>query len=138
MLDPGDPVNYIAAAAAQHPIHVLQIVGSTFSPADQIVPNSATQRLIDTAALARTPAPSAPGPITNASGFRSYENYVTGDHGSMIDPTASLAVATEMQAEAITFTGAPVPPIPQLSFPGFPATVPGTAVLILNPTVIQP
>jgi len=138
VLDPGDPVNYIAAAAAQRPIHVLQIVGSTFSPADHIVPNSATQRLIETAALARTPAPSAPGPITNASGFRSYENYVTGDHGSMIDPTASLAVATEMQAEAITFTCAPVPPIPQLSFPGFPATVPGTAVLILNPTVIQP
>jgi hypothetical protein len=44
----------------------------------------------------------------------------------------------EMQAEAITFAGAPVPPIPQLSFPGFPATRPGTAILVLNPPVIQP
>jgi hypothetical protein len=43
-----------------------------------------------------------------------------------------------MQAEAITFTGAPVPPIPQLSFPGFPPTPAGTAILILNPSVIQP
>jgi pimeloyl-ACP methyl ester carboxylesterase len=138
VLDAGDPVNYIATAATQHPIHLLQIAGSTASPPDQVVPNSATQRLIETAALARMPAPSAPGPITNASGFRSYENYVVGDHGSIIDPTASLAVTTEMQAEAITFAGAPVPPIPQLTFAGFPATAPGSAVLVLNPAVIQP
>ena len=44
----------------------------------------------------------------------------------------------EMQAEAITFTGAPVPPIPQLSFTGFPGAPPGNAVLVLNPPVIQP
>jgi pimeloyl-ACP methyl ester carboxylesterase len=138
VMDSGDPLNYIAAAATQHPIHLLQIVGSASSPADQLVPNSATQRLIDAAALARMPAPSAPGPIANAGGFRSYVNYVVGDHASLIDPTASLAVTTEMQAEAITFAGAPVPPIPQLSFPGFPVTAPGTAVLVLNPAVIQP
>jgi hypothetical protein len=137
-VDSGDPLNYIAAAAVNHPIHLLQIVGSDSSPPDQVVPNSATQRLIDAAALARIHAPAAPGPVTNASGFRAYVSFVTGDHGSIIDPTASLAVTTEMQAEAITFAGAPVPPIPQLSFPGFPATPPGTAILILNPPVIQP
>lgn len=138
VLDPGDPVNYIAAAASQHPIHVLQIVGSPLSPSDQVVPNSATQRLIDAATLAPIKPPSLPGPVTNPSGFRSYVNFLVGDHGSIIDPTASLAVTTEMQAEAITFAGAPVPPIPQLSFAGFPATPPGTAVLVLNPPVIQP
>jgi len=138
VVDAGDPVNYIAAAAAQHPIHLLQIVGSVTSPPDQVVPNSATQRLIDAAALARIRPPATPGPVTNATGFRSYVNFVVGDHGSIIDPTASLAVTTEMQAEAITFAGASVPPIPQLSFPGLPATPPGTAVLVLNPPVIQP
>ena len=61
VMDSGDPVNYIAAAAAQHPIHLLQIVGSALSPPDQVVPNSATQRLIDAAALSRIHAPSAPG-----------------------------------------------------------------------------
>jgi pimeloyl-ACP methyl ester carboxylesterase len=137
-VDAGDPLNYIAAAATNHPLHLLQIVGSDSSPPDQVVPNSATQRLIEAAALARIPAPAAPGPVTNANGFRAYVNFVLGDHGSIIDPTASLAVTTEMQAEAITFAGAPVPPIPQLSFPGFPATPPGTAILILNPPVIQP
>jgi len=138
VVDSGDPVNYIAAAAAQHPIHLLQIVGSVTSPPDQVVPNSATQRLIDAAALARIRPPAIPGPATNATGFRSYVSFVVGDHGSIIDPTASLAVTTEMQAEAITFAGASVPPIPQLSFPGVPATPPGTAVLVLNPPVIQP
>jgi len=112
VLDSGDPVNYIAAAA--------------------------TQRLIDTAALARMPAPSAAGPVMNGAGFRSYVSYVVGDHGSIIDPTVSVAVTTEMQAQAITLAGAPVPPIPKLSFAGFPATTPGTAVLVLNPAVIQP
>jgi hypothetical protein len=138
VVDSGDPLNYIAAAAAQHPIHVLQIVGSALSPPDQVVPISATQRLIDAAALARIPAPSTPGPVTNASGFRSFVNFVVGDHGSIIEPTASLAATTDMQAEAITFAGAPVPPIPQLSFAGFSATRPGTGILILSPGVIQP
>ena len=138
VVDAGDPLNYIAAAATNHPIHLLQIVGSDSSPPDQVVPNSATQRLINAAALVRIPAAALPGPVTNANGFRAYVNFVIGDHGSIIDPTASLAVTTEMQAEAITFAGAPVPPIPQLSFPGFPATPPGTALLILNPPVMQP
>ena len=138
VVDAGDPLNYIAAAGARHPLHLLQITGSVSSPPDQVVPNSATQRLIDAAALARIAAPAAPGPVTNASGFRAYVNFVVGDHGSIIDPRASLATTTEMQAEAITFAGAPVPPIPQLSFPGFPATPPGSAILILNPAVIQP
>jgi alpha-beta hydrolase superfamily lysophospholipase len=137
-VDAGDPLNYIAAAATNHPLHLLQVVGSTSSPPDQVVPNSATQRLIEAAALTRIPAPAMPGPVVDANGFRAYVNFVIGDHGSIIDPTASLAVTTEMQAEAITFAGAPVPPIPPLSFPGFPATPPGTAILILNPTVIQP
>jgi pimeloyl-ACP methyl ester carboxylesterase len=138
IVDAGDPLNYIAAAAINHPLHLLQIVGSDSSPPDQVVPNSATRRLIDAAALERIPAPAMPGPVTNANGFRAYVNFVIGDHGSIIDPTASMAVTTEMQAEAIYFTGAVVPPIPQLSLPKFPATPPGTAILILSPPVIQP
>ncbi len=133
--DAGDPLNYIAAAAARHPLHLLQVVGSDSSPPDQVVPNSATRRLIDVAALRRIPAPAALGPVR---GFGGYVNFVIGDHDSLIDPRASLATTIEMQAEAITFTGAPVPPIPQLSFQGLPATPPGSALLVLNPPVIQP
>lgn len=142
VVDAGDPLNYIAAAATQHPLHLLQIAGSASSPPDQVVPNSATQRLIDAAALTRIAAPMAPGAVTNANGFRSYVNFVTGGHGSLIDPTASPAVTMEMQGEAISFTGAQLPAIaPNPPFPGFPGfgpSPPGTAILILNPTVIQP
>jgi hypothetical protein len=119
-------------------IHLLQIVGSPSSPPDQVVPNSATQRLIEAAALTRIPAPASLGPVASARGASGYLSFVTGDHESLIDPTASLAATTEMQAEAITFTGAPVPPIPQLSFAGVAASPPGTTLLILNPQVLQP
>ena len=78
VVDSGDPVNFIALATAQHPIHLLQVVGSTPAPAscnpsapangcpDQVVPNSATQALITASAygpggaadtLTRIPAP---------------------------------------------------------------------------------
>jgi len=136
--DCGDPLNYMAAAAARHPLHLLQIVGSPSSPPDQVVPNTATQRLIEAAALTRMPAPTTLGPVSNARGSSDYVSFIIGDHQSLIDPTASLAATTEMQAEAISFTGAAVPPIPALSFRGLAATPPGTAVLVLNPPVIQP
>jgi hypothetical protein len=139
VVDSGDPLNYIAAAAVSHPIHVQQIVGSDTSPPDQVVPNSATQRLIDAAGLVRIPAPATPRAVVNPMGHRAYVNFIRGSHGSLIDQTAGLNVTMEMQGEAITFTGAPVPPIPNvLPPPGFPPTTPGTAILISNPTVIQP
>jgi pimeloyl-ACP methyl ester carboxylesterase len=135
--DPGDPLNYIAAAATNHPIHLIQVVGSASSPPDQVVPNSATQRLIDAAALTKIPAPAAPGPVTDADGFRAHIDFVIGGHRSLLDPSVSPAATAEMQVEAITFTGAPVPPMPRLSFPGFPATNPGSTILILDPAAIQ-
>jgi len=60
-------------------------------------------------------------------------NFVAGGHGSIIDPSAGLNVTKEMQAEAITFTGAPIPPV-------FPATPAGTTMLMggADPSVIEP
>jgi len=155
VVDSGDPVNFIAQATALHPIHLLQVVGMSPTPAgcspaaplgcpDQVVPNSATQALI-TASLYAPPGlaaeplthitpPAAPGVVFNMSGtppgFRAFLNFTDGDHGSIIDFKAP-AVTTEMQTEAISFTGSPVPPA------GLPATTPGTAILIGNPTVIK-
>jgi hypothetical protein len=135
-LDAGDPVNFIAQATALHPIHLIQVVGGGSSLPDQVVPNSATQRLIvasayGPAALTRIPAPAAPGPVQNTGGFRAFVNFVVGSHGSIISPAASPAATQEMQAESITFTGQPIPGL-------FPATPPGTEILIANPTVLQP
>ena len=149
VIDAGDPINFIALATLQHPIHMLQVVGTPPGDpktSDQVVPNSATQRLITAsaypppglpaAALTRVPAPAAPGPVSNANGLRVYVNFTQGDHGSIIDDVVPTVTA-EMQGETITFTGAALPPIPQLGFPGFPATPAGTTILIGNPTVIQ-
>jgi pimeloyl-ACP methyl ester carboxylesterase len=116
--DAGDPINYIAQTTELHPIHLLQVVGTTPPPAgcnaatfingcpDQVVPNSSTAALIlastyGAAGLTRIPAP-APGPQVNPAGFRAYVNFIEGDHGSIIDDVVP-AVTAEMQGEAISF-----------------------------------
>jgi dienelactone hydrolase len=148
-VDAGDPVNFIAAATAQHPIHLIQVTGTSPPPADcsmaangcpdQVVPNSATARLIVASAYPTATAvpltrlgSAVPGPQVNAAGWRAFVNFTAGSHGSIIDPSTSLAATQEMQLESLTFTGQPVPIVP------FPATPPGTTILIGNPTVIEP
>ncbi len=128
VIDAGDPVNYIAAAAQARPLHLLQVVGNGADvPPDTVVPNSATQRLIDAAGLVRIPAPGAPGPVVDTAGHRVFVSFTAGSHGSILDPSASLAVTTEMQTEAVSFAaGSP------------PVLGPGTVILVGNPTVIQP
>jgi pimeloyl-ACP methyl ester carboxylesterase len=120
-VDAGDPINYIASAAAPRPLLLLQVVGGgtlpngTSSPGDQVVVNSATQRLIDTLGLQRLSTPGL-NPVSDA-----YVNFLFGDHGSIIDPRSSLATTVEMQTESISFA---------LSL--------GTAVQIGNTGVVQP
>jgi hypothetical protein len=147
--DPGDPINYIVLATAQHPIHMLQVVGSTPPPAnctpsapppnncpDQVVPNPTTQALITASMYGPEPlmhitAGQAPL-VVHPNGIRGYVNFIEGDHGSIIDDKVP-AVTAEMQLEAISFTGAPIPPVIPV-----PGTTPGTTLLLGNPAVIQP
>jgi len=158
--DAGDPISYIALATAQHPIHVLQVVGSTPPPPnctpaapppnncpDQVVPNATTQNMITASAfgpggaataLSRIAAPAAPGPLTNAAGFRAYVNFIEGDHGSIIDDKVP-AVTAEMQVESLSFVGSPIPnPANPLGPPLCPASTPGTLICVFDPLVIQP
>jgi pimeloyl-ACP methyl ester carboxylesterase len=151
VVDSGDPINYIGLTVAQHPIHLLQVIGSTSPPAncspavfqngcpDQVVPNSTTEALINASAygpggaataLTRIKAGQAPV-VTSAGGIRGYVNFIQGDHGSIIDDVVP-AVTAEMQTEAISFTGVAIPPA------GIPANPPGSTLLIADPAVIQP
>ena len=98
-LDAGDPINFIALATTSHPIHVIQVVGSATSLPDQVVPNSATQRLILAGGLAQVHPPGAGG----TTALHVYVNFTAGAHGSILDPTSSPAATTEMQTEAIAF-----------------------------------
>ncbi|MBV6416341.1 MAG: hypothetical protein CMLOHMNK_00883 [Steroidobacteraceae bacterium] len=109
VIEAGDPINYMAAAAAAKPILLHQVIG------DIVIPNSATQRLIDVAALPRVGTPGA-----NAIS-RAYVNFTAGAHSSLLDPGASLPATIEMQTEAVTF-----------------AVTNGTVVAITNPAVVQP
>jgi pimeloyl-ACP methyl ester carboxylesterase len=149
VVDSGDPVNYVGLATALHPIHLMQVVGSTPPPAncnaaapangcpDQVVPNSATQALITASAYgpagaagALTKIGAGQAPVaSNPNGIRGYVNFIQGDHGSIIDGVVP-AVTEEMQIEAISFTGSPFPPLP--------GSTPGTTLLLHDPSVIQP
>jgi pimeloyl-ACP methyl ester carboxylesterase len=114
-VDSGDPFNFIAAAAAARPIHLIQVVGP---PPDAVVPNSMTARLILAGNLTKV---STPGANVNGAGHRAYVNFTAGNHSSILDPTASLAATVEMQTETVAF-----------------AVTNGTVLPISNPAVIQP
>ncbi|MEZ5498216.1 MAG: hypothetical protein R3E77_02170 [Steroidobacteraceae bacterium] len=119
VVDAGDPLNYIARAASGKPVHLMQVVGNgTTSLPDQVVPNSATQRLIAAGGLTKL---ATPGANPSAGGHRAYVNFTAGDHGSILDPTASLATTIEMQTETVVF-----------------AASNGQSLPISNPAVIEP
>lgn len=93
-VDSGDPLNHVAAAMTARPIVVSQVVN------DVVVPNTATQRLINAAPFVKA---NAPGPTPVAAGMGRWVHFLSGSHGSLLDPTASLAVTTEMQTHAASF-----------------------------------
>lgn len=115
IVDAGDPLNYVASTAAARTIYFQQVVGATTPPPlpDQVIPNSATQRLIKAvqAAVGAANFPRVvPGVPRAGSG---YVNFIAGDHGSLLSPAASLPATTEMQTETVIFNaGYPVGPIP--------------------------
>jgi hypothetical protein len=111
-VDAGDPVNYIAAAIAARPVLVTQVLN------DQVVPNSATQRLIAAAPFVKT---ATPGFNFVAAGTGTWVHFTSGSHGSLLSPAASLAVTTEMQTHAASL-----------------AASGGAAFVIMNPAILEP
>jgi pimeloyl-ACP methyl ester carboxylesterase len=124
VVDAGDPINFIALASTNHPIHLIQVRGSATPPSpsaciaqptpagcpDQVVPNSSTKRLIDAGGLTQVHPPGAAG----ATPLHVYVNFTAGVHGSILDPTCGIpptqpqdplcaAATQEMQTEAIAF-----------------------------------
>lgn len=93
-VDSGDPLNHMAAAFAARPIVLTQVVN------DVVVGNAATQRLVNAAPFIKA---NAPGPTAVAAGSGRWVHFLSGSHGSLLDPTASVPVTTEMQTHAVTF-----------------------------------
>jgi len=94
VVDSGDPINHIKDAVAVHPVFLIKVLN------DNVVPNSATDRLIAEGPLRKlkTLGPNAVGP-----GNGGYTFFSKGSHGSLFDPTASLAATVEMRHQTVLF-----------------------------------
>jgi hypothetical protein len=144
--DAGDPWNFIAAAVANHPTHVMEMIGGgitsggTATLPDQVVPNTGTQRVITAApyggANGTLGGPglaelSTPGVHMSAGGFRVYTQFICGSHGSLFDPSTNPATTKEMQQEAVSFAaGSPGAPNGSIILIGVPPNG--------NPIVVAP
>jgi hypothetical protein len=98
VIDSGDPWNYIAVAVAQHPIHMIEVIGP---PPDNVVPNDATDRLIATGGFTQLSPPGIPVP--GMTPLHRVVKFTAGNHSSFLLPTASLMATEEMQHEAVAF-----------------------------------
>jgi len=111
-VDAGDPLNYIDNAVAARPVLMTQVLNDT------VVPNSATQRLINAAPFVKT---ATPGLNAVSAGTGTWVHFTSGSHGSLLSPAASIAVTTEMQTHAASF-----------------AASGGAAFAITNPAILEP
>ena len=107
VIDSADPVNHAMRAAANSPIHMIEVVGdgtATHLP-DQVIPNSvATAPLSGTEPLAALMGLAAISETTtDAAGVWGIVRFTEGDHGSILSPAASPAATVEMQTEMATF-----------------------------------
>lgn len=109
VVDAGDPLNYAAAAATNHPIHLVQVAD------DATVPNSATAIMASAMGLT-----TITGTTVDGAGVRGFVRITEGGHGSFLDPTDSLAATTEMQTQMSNFAGSD-----------------GTAIVITDASVVD-
>jgi hypothetical protein len=91
-IDAADPINHAALAVANKPILIHKVVG------DHVVPNSATDRLLQAAGIF--------GNKANAAGLwpaNYWVAFTAGTHGSLLAPGTTPAVTVEMQTEIVSF-----------------------------------
>src|SRR6056297_839544 len=115
-VDSADPINWAQNAVQANSILLHQVAGDAVVPnAVPGAPLSGTEPLIRVMGL---------DPITgttqDAAGIRGATRFISGSHGSLLDPTADPAVTAEMQGQAASLiqTG-------------------GTTVVVSNPSVIE-
>jgi hypothetical protein len=92
-IDAADPWNYVKAATTARPVVLTQVLNDTY------IPNSATQYLVSAGGFVKA---NAAGLTPVAAANPRWVHFLSGAHPSLIDPTASLAVTTEMQTHAVS------------------------------------
>jgi hypothetical protein len=91
-IDAADPVNHASQAIGNKPVLIHKVIG------DQVVPNSATDRLLQAAGIF--------GNKANAAGLwpaNYWVAFTAGTHGSLLAPGSTPAVTAEMQREIVSF-----------------------------------
>jgi pimeloyl-ACP methyl ester carboxylesterase len=101
VVDSGDPINHICACTARQPVHLIEVTGDT------VVPNNSTQRLVVAGNMTQL---KTAGPHPVATGAPAWVKFSAGSHGSLFDPTASLAATVEMQSQAVQFAASATAP----------------------------
>jgi hypothetical protein len=94
VIDPVDPVNYAAAAAANHPLHVIEILGDT------AVPNAPTDYIAQLWGLPSVSTTTAVAPPATVSGI---VRFTAGAHSSLFNPAPNAAATQEMQRQTVTY-----------------------------------
>jgi hypothetical protein len=94
VIDPVDPINYAAAAAANHPLHVIEVLGDTAVPN---APNDYIAQLWGLPSRSTTAMAAPPATVSGIVRFR------LGVHSSLFNPTPAPAVTTEMQRQTVTY-----------------------------------
>ena len=96
LIDAGEPANFAAAAATNHPIHLIEVIG------DQTVPNSSTENLAN---IMGASSVSSTMPI--AAGSPGIVRFTVGSHSS---PLAPDAATVGIQTQLATFQGSVASP----------------------------
>jgi dienelactone hydrolase len=100
-VDSADPINYAALSVASgERILLHEVVGGGAVLPDQVIPNSvAGAPLSGTEPLIRILGLNTITASTQAASIRGAVRFIVGNHGSLLDPAASLAATQEMQGE---------------------------------------
>lgn len=122
LADAGDSINYAATAGANYPIHFMEVVGEEgVSASDTVIPNNvpaSPPEVVTSGPLGGTdPLVAELGlmPVENVNpenmtpgcvaGPDTVVQFTRGGHGSILDPSVSLATTVEMQTEVASFLG---------------------------------
>ena len=106
-IDSADPINFAAVAAASgERILMHEVVGSSTSLPDQVIPNSVpgaplagTEPMIRALGLPSITASVA----LNPAGVKGATRFIAGVHGSLLSPTSSPATTLEMQRQMASY-----------------------------------
>ncbi|XOV78249.1 MAG: VolA/Pla-1 family phospholipase [Aestuariibacter sp.] len=110
VIDSADPNNYAARLAANTPVLLHEVVGGgtnndgSTALSDQVIPNTAAVPLAGTEGLISIMGLDSISTTTaGAEPVSGAVRFIAGSHGSLLDPSVSLAATTEMQRQVATY-----------------------------------